>query len=399
MKNFLQHKLILQLVALQLNILSSIQFQSTQLVIVRLRDSCCLVVMIIQYWDAQVLLKRKNLIFISKWMRSELILNQELIIHIRRLHFHSGNELNPATTYTLQVKDDDGGLAGSDDNCGSFDFEGDDVGIFTLTAGSHEVELGISHPVISYTFYDTITVYPSVEIPAITITGILFFAVMIVPKLSTEFISGLQYQWLKDGLPIPGADSTEYTVYVSGVYSLTATGEGGCFANSTETIIEVFEMPADPNIYLIGNTLNTSTTWDIQWYYNGDPIPGANENTYSPAIEGTYMVSASNGPCVAYSEDIIFEFQSIDEIATINGFKAFPNPNNGNFTYQFILTETQSVEITLLNLIGEILNYDIYQNLTGTISKSISIEDYPPGIYYLHATTNNYSATIKVIVQ
>ena len=61
----------------------------------------------------------------------------------------------------MQMKDDDGGLAGGDDNCGSFTFGGDDVGISTLTAGSHTVEISITHPVISYTFYDTITVYPA----------------------------------------------------------------------------------------------------------------------------------------------------------------------------------------------------------------------------------------------
>jgi len=308
-----------------------------------------------------------------------------------------GVELDPGATYTMQMKDDDGGLAGGDDNCGSFTFGGDDVGISTLNSGSHSVEISITHPVISYTFYDTITIYPSVPVPAIEVIGETTFCSGDSVVLNATILPDITYQWANNGDPIPGADSTSLIVFETGEYDLTVTGVGGCFSESAVTSVTVYEQPTAPNIIVIGNELSTSSTWDVQWYYDGSPIPGATENTYTPAIEGTYQVAAVNGPCVAYSVEINFVFQSVSDIL-INDVIVSPNPNTGVFTTSFTITQKQNISIHILNMLGEKLYSINRPNAYGKINETISLPNIESGIYFLEIEGVNGSMIVKLLI-
>lgn len=312
--------------------------------------------------------------------------------------FILGTPLDPAGTYTMQMKDDDGGLAGSDDNCGSFTFNGDDVGTTLLTAGSHQLEINITHPLISYTFYDTITVYPAVAVPEVSITGTTIFCTGDSAVLSITPVAGVVYQWYLDGSPIPDGSGTSITIFNSGEYHVTATGFGGCAATSASTTIEVYEQPTAPNIIVIGNTLTTSSTWDVQWYYAGSPIPGATSTTYTPAVEGIYQVSASNGPCVAWSVEIDFVFQSIAE-QFIQNLNIAPNPNNGIFNCAFSVANPQDVHIMVTDMIGAEVFIVNKQYTSGDVLIPIDLPTAEAGVYLLHILTEQGQLTRKIIVQ
>ena len=309
-----------------------------------------------------------------------------------------GAALDPGATYTMQMKDDDGGLAGGDDNCGSFTFGGDDVGISTLTAGSHTVEISITHPVISYTFYDTITVYPAVTTPEITLSGATTFCSGDSLVLSTTEVDGINYQWSMDGDPIPGAYSTSLVVFASGGYALSATGVGGCFAESSATAVTVYEQPTPPSIIVIGNTLNTTSTWDVQWYYNGSPIPSATSTTYTPAVEGLYQVAAINGPCIAYSVEINFIFQSVNDLL-IDKITISPNPNNGAFSATFNVLKNQNISITVQNILGSTIYQKNYENVSGSMQENILLQGVNSGVYFLQIKGETGSIIEKIIIQ
>ncbi len=298
----------------------------------------------------------------------------------------------------MQMKDDDAGPTGDDDNCGTYTFNGDDVGLSILTSGSHQVEISITHPVISYTFYDTITVYPPVTTPDIAITGETIFCEGDSVILDATIIDGVNYQWYKNEDEIPGADSTSYIVLETGVYSLTVTGVGGCYANSTETSIEVFENPAPPAIVVLGNVLTTTSVWEIQWYYNGSPIPGATLTSYFPAVEGVYQAVAINGPCEAWSAELNFIFQPVEEIY-LNDFNIFPNPNTGIFMYEFTILQSQNIQIKIQNILGEEISINNYSNMSGLITKEMILINKPEGIYFLNIKGENFNKTQKFIVE
>ncbi len=312
--------------------------------------------------------------------------------------FSLGIPLDPAHIYTMQMKDYDTGAAGGDDNCGSFTFNGDDVGVTVLSAGSHSVEISISHPVISYTFYDTITVYPAVIAPDINLTGITVFCEGDSAILSTEEVADINYQWFNDGDEIPGANASDYTVFSSGVYHLVATGVGGCYAESDTTAIEVYANPSPPAILVIANVLSTTSIWDVQWYYNGSPIPGATDISYTPAIEGIYQVAAINGPCIAWSVEINFVFQSINQ-NFVRNLNVFPNPSQGIFECDFTLLQPDEIVFETRNILGEVVNQFIVKLAVGAIHQEINLQKEKKGIYFLTIKGNHFNQVIKILIE
>ncbi|MBK9456287.1 MAG: T9SS type A sorting domain-containing protein [Bacteroidetes bacterium] len=216
--------------------------------------------------------------------------------------------------------------------------------------------------------------------------------------LSTTEVDGINYQWSMDGDPIPGADSTSLVVFASGEYALSATGVGGCFAESIATAVAVYEQPTPPSIIVIGNTLNTTSTWDVQWYYNGSPIPDATSTTYTPAVEGLYQVAAINGPCVAYSVEINFIFQSLDELL-IDKITISPNPNNGAFSATFNVLKNQNISIALQNILGSTIYQKNYENVSGSMQENILLQGVNSGVYFLQIKGETGSIIEKIIIQ
>lgn len=127
------------------------------------------------------------------------------------------------------------------------------------------------------------------------------------------------YQWLKDGTPVPNA--TEQTLTVNyendggSQFTVIATVDG-CSEPSPPVLVDgwAFLFPyviheGDEPAFIGGSgesyycpeafiqlTLG-SVTENIQWTFNGDPIPGANETVLFPTETGYYSASGAPGVC------------------------------------------------------------------------------------------------------
>jgi ELWxxDGT repeat protein len=110
----------------------------------------------------------------------------------------------------------------------------------------------------------------------------------------------LSYQWFRNGNPIAGANSFQYTVIKTGNY-FAEMQNGDCIENSQVIVVTVYPKPNaivnnidatndlcfDPSIKLKANTVVGAS---YQWFKDGSPIAGANSQLYFVTAPGTYNV-------------------------------------------------------------------------------------------------------------
>ena len=122
----------------------------------------------------------------------------------------------------------------------------------------------------------------------------------------------------------------------------------------------------------------------IQWFLNGEEIPGATGQTYLATENGSYSVSYSyETGCVGTASSEIQEviINSIANFST-KTFQVYPNPTN-----EFIYIETYSSEpIQLIDLSGRII---LEINSINSNSKVISLSSLAAGIYIVKQERNS----------
>ena len=78
----------------------------------------------------------------------------------------------------------------------------------------------------------------------------------------------------------------------------------------------------------------------------------------------------------------------------------FPNPAKNNLTIQFPNTIDSDTEVTITTINGQVIKKQIIsQNELIDNQKQIDIADLKNGIYLLQLNSNNYSKTLKIVVQ
>ena len=154
------------------------------------------------------------------------------------------------------------------------------------------------------------------------------------------------------------------------------------------------------SISQIGNTLEANSA-------NGDPpftytwSNGANTQTISPANGGSYSVTIqdANG-CVSNAATYILTLSTdIEEIIKISNLKIYPNPSENVFNISFTSEKAQKYNLSVRNVLGELLYSEMLNNFVGEYSKKLSLENYAKTIYFLEIETDKGVINKKLILQ
>ena len=303
--------------------------------------------------------------------------------------------------YTVHVWDEDGGLFGADDDLGAISFAGQgNSGSATGSVGGASGTLVVNYtifqtPIVPLVATDTIIVYATPPIPSINPVGpINICEGTPLDLIASDSTNALQ--WYESGSLIVGATSTTFNPSTSGNYSVITTTAQGCTSGSTITQVTINPLPAKPTFFINGNTFTTAVTGlALQWYLNGNPIPGANGSSFTAATGGNYVLCGTdpNG-CVNCSDTLVFSGVGIDEI-TFDPFTLSPNPNNGTF---YIATHTQlkghAWDLTIRDITGRLVMY--LSDLTG--DQSVSMTDVQQGMYWITISQSGRDFQKKILV-
>jgi hypothetical protein len=191
--------------------------------------------------------------------------------------------------------------------------------------------------------------------PVIESSGVNTYCEGDSTPISFPFQGAASYQWFRNGEPIPGATEQVYWVTETGTYTLTisyeicpdyflSSGVGPSF-NFLDLIVP--EIVNDNGVF----TLPFFEGTVVQWYQDGEPIPGATDTTLVPEFPGgeyTVEIIDING-CTGFTEPIFLYFtDAVGEVATPD-VRLFPNPSNGFF---FIESDQLINSIWVLDVLG-----------------------------------------------
>jgi len=158
-----------------------------------------------------------------------------------------------------------------------------------------------------------------------------------------------------------------------------------CFINNVA--------PTQPSISLSGTDLVSTSATSYQWYSNGNLIPGATSQTYTPSQPGIYVVriTDANGCVYAYSPGFNHGVTTlIGKNDISNTVNVFPNPTNGSV----------NISINGFNVNG--LKVNVYDNsgklvLTRYNTTSVDLSELNTGLYIMTITTSDNISINKKI--
>ena len=84
---------------------------------------------------------------------------------------------------------------------------------------------------------------------------------------------------------------------------------------------------------------------------------------------------------------------------TINNLDVYPNPTNDIFNVSFVSEEIQTLQLRVLNIVGEVVYTENLEQFVGEYTKQISIGNNAKGVYFLEITDNQGTINKKIIIK
>jgi hypothetical protein len=297
--------------------------------------------------------------------------------------------MDPLNTYTLEVWDEDDfefGF-GSDDFVGShtMSLNGCTGCAANISVVNYNVNHTVVSPVPSVVTNDTVHVYGYPGIPNMYYDSLNH----VLHTDSTQY----SLQWYFNGSPQLGQNAGTDTVLISGDYFVIAVNPSGCTSFS-DTLTAIF---CDPNYHpaiIVGNTILSTidTTGNtVQWFLDGNPIPGATTDIVSATTNGVYTLEITNGfGCTFTSWPMIIDM-GIHEQSAFEPL-LFPNPANASVNVKWKGAGMSTIEIQ--DLSGRVIR----QLVSDTNSETINTQELPQGIYFVVIRCGEQSGVARLAV-
>lgn len=205
------------------------------------------------------------------------------------------------------------------------------------------------------------------------------------------------YQWYHDDVIINGATAATYNANNGGEYKVAVTN--ACGTTMDSVMITMYPLPT-PAISQNGATLEVDASSVqggtlIQWFLNGDPIPGETGMTHTPVANGDYHVVATdvNG-CTNTSNVIAGITVGVSEDLK-SAVTVYPNPASGQLNISFGQIR-ENVTLSIMNAQGQLM---FNSEITTTPSCQVDLSAYSEGVYFLRITSKEQSVLQKIVIR
>ena len=180
----------------------------------------------------------------------------------------------------------------------------------------------------------------------------------------------------------------------AGNYYVTVTDNAGCTAISNHQAIAVLPLPP-VSISVNGDTLTVYAANTIQWYLNGNIIPGATAPIYIAPVAGNYTVAITDSnECSAVSTAVAYTPVGISDIIKDGDIGFYPNPSADGKWILIAGTSLMQSQVEIFDNNGRVVYRSEIRDLRTEIALTVS-----RGIYLVHiynSENNIYRKLIKL---
>jgi ELWxxDGT repeat protein len=215
-------------------------------------------------------------------------------------------------------------------------------------------------------------------------------------QLSATTNSGLAvaYATTSDKITLDGINVTPNA---AGHVTITASQAGDDQFNAATKDATFCINPEKPlNVVLAGielGSLTSSSPHGNQWFENGESIPGAIDQVYTPGHSGVFTIQVTIDGCKSEMSDLInFDYTALED--EVSGLTIYPNPANEIINVSWP-SEPDLVELSLVSMQGVELEKTTFQN-----SLSLGLRSRSNGIYLLRVKSEKRNTTysFKLVV-
>lgn len=180
------------------------------------------------------------------------------------------------------------------------------------------------------------------------------------------------------------------------VKGVNACGNGTVSPNFNVTVNAI---PAAPVITANGPVLTSSAASGNQWYYEGNAIPGATDQTYTVTHNTGYYwcIVTVNGCSSPISNKLWVEITGVSEPIGA-GISVYPVPNDGKFTVSITSPAKETFTIQVYNQVGARLMEVNDVVVNGTVEKTIDLRPCANGVYSVVLLNGDRKLVRKIMV-
>ncbi|MCB0754690.1 MAG: T9SS type A sorting domain-containing protein, partial [Flavobacteriales bacterium] len=202
-----------------------------------------------------------------------------------------------------------------------------------------------------------------------------------------------------------GSTTQEINVIETGDYYVFVLDGNGCIDSSmVGSPISITVWDPNPMVSQSGDMLTCTNAGDfasLQWFYNGNPIPGATSGSYTADTSGVYWVCVvDNEGCEDCGQ--VFEMSccvGIEEANFDGQVVVYPNPNNGEITLEVEMQKEAELTVGLYDMVGKQVWIDSDLGQVTTLRKQYNLSALPDGVYFIRIFADDQMTVQKLIKQ
>ncbi len=202
---------------------------------------------------------------------------------------------------------------------------------------------------------------------------------------------------------VKGTDPTALSVVIpaslpcASSYSVRVVSSSPADTTLWSATFAIMNQPAQPVIQQVGDSLFTSSIYDLQWYKDDVAITGATGEAIRARANGSYKVAALNGEtCTSISDARAVVITAISNV-TLGGntVSAYPNPSEGPVYLKFGYPLSEKVLVKVYNLNGAV----VYSATTVQQQTLLNLSGLPKGFYTVEVSVKDSRKVMNIILQ